>query len=95
MSNGTHYATELMNRMKGRKEAMSFHRGKLKRMHRTAFFVRSNRLLKKDISVKDLDLIKRNIRLKAQRETKKIRIIAGLLFLICGFVTIYFWHYIF
>ncbi len=40
MSNGTHYATGLMNRMKRRKEAIAFHRGKLKNMHRTAFFVR-------------------------------------------------------
>jgi len=74
---------------------MAFNRGKLKRMHQTTFFVRSNRLLKKDISVKDLYIIKRNIRQKIQKETNRFRMIATLLFIICGLAMIYFWHYIF
>ena len=98
MSNGTHYATDLMNRMKRRKEVAAFQREKLKNMHRTAFFVSSNRLnkiLNKDISAKELELVKKSIRTKIKKQNLQITIIGFILFIIPMIVVFIFWEYIF
>lgn len=84
--------------MKRRKEAIAFHRGKLKNMHRTAFFVSSKRLkkyLNKDISASELEVIKMKIRKRSQKEKKSIRIITVVLFSFFGLLALYFWEYLF